>query len=126
MLLVAVIVMEPVEAGALNNPLALMVPPLADQLTEVLVPAATVALHCEVPLGAIAAGLQVTLMAPALAVAGALPPPPHAVSKLTTEHRISRVLKLRLENSLFISHRKIRGKRAILKNRSLRICKGAC
>lgn len=127
MLLVAVIVMEPVETGALNNPLALMVPPLADQFTEALVPACAVALHCEVPFGATVAGLHATLMAPAAAVVDdGLPPPPQAVSKIRTKLRMRPGLNVNPGNSFFISHRKVRGKRAILINRGLRICKRAC
>ena len=54
------------DAGAVNNPLALMVPPLADQFTEEPAPAGTVALHCEVALGATNAGLQETVMPPSI------------------------------------------------------------
>lgn len=85
MLLVAVMVMVPAEAGAFNKPLAFMVPVLADQLTEALMPACAVALHCDVPFGAIVAGVHVTLMAAAATVVGGLPPLPQAVKKQVME-----------------------------------------
>ena len=60
--LVAVTVTEPVEPGAVNSPLALIVPPPADHVTvELKLPVpCTVALHCDVPLGTIVEGSQVT------------------------------------------------------------------
>jgi hypothetical protein len=112
MLLVAVTVMAPVEAGPLNRPLASMVPPLADQFTEGLVPACAVALHFEVPFGPIVAGLHPTLIAPTVVVAGGLPPPPQAVKRQVMEKKMNRALKLNLKNSLVIPHRKGSGKSA--------------
>jgi len=60
--LVAVTVTDPVEPGAVNNPLPLIVPPLAVHVTaELKLPVpCTVALHCEVALGAIVEGLHAT------------------------------------------------------------------
>ncbi len=60
--LVAVTVTDPADPGAVNNPLALIVPPLADQFTvELKLPVpCTVALHCEVALGATVEGLHAT------------------------------------------------------------------
>lgn len=60
--LVAVTVTDPAEPGAVNNPLPLIVPPLAVQVTaepKLPVPC-TVALHCEVAPGAIVEGLHAT------------------------------------------------------------------
>jgi hypothetical protein len=61
-LLVAVTVTDPVELGAVNNPLPLTVPPLAVHVTaEMKLPVpCTVALHCDVALGAIVEGLHAT------------------------------------------------------------------
>jgi len=60
--LVAVTVADPVESGAVNNPLPVIVPPLAVHVTaELKLPVpCTVALHCEVALGATVEGLHVT------------------------------------------------------------------
>ncbi len=60
--LVAVTVTDPAEPGAVNNPLPLIVPPLAVQVTaELKLPVpCTVALHCEDALGAIVEGLHAT------------------------------------------------------------------
>lgn len=61
-MLVAVTFTDPVEPGAVNNPLLLIVPPFAVHVTAELkspVPC-TVALHCEVALGATVEGLHVT------------------------------------------------------------------
>lgn len=60
--LVAVTVIEPVDAGAVKSPLESIVPPLAVHFTaELKLPVpCTVALHCDVALGAIVEGLQLT------------------------------------------------------------------
>lgn len=60
--LVAVTVTDPAELGAVNNPLPLIVPPLAVHFTaELKLPVpCTVALHCDVALGATVEGLQLT------------------------------------------------------------------
>ncbi len=60
--LVAVTVTDPVEPGAVNNPPLLIVPPLAIHVTvELKLPVpCTVALHCDVPPGAIVEGLHAT------------------------------------------------------------------
>jgi hypothetical protein len=60
--LVAVTVTDPVELGAVNNPLPLIVPPLAVHVTaELKLPVpCTVALHCDIALGAIVEGLHAT------------------------------------------------------------------
>lgn len=60
--LIAVTVTDPVEPGAVNNPLPLIVPPLALHVTvELKLPVpCTVALHCEVALGTTVEGLQLT------------------------------------------------------------------
>lgn len=76
LLLVAVMVTDPADAGAVNRPLALMVPLLADQLTVGLVPFCAEALHCEVAPGAIDAGLQDTATPEFVTEEDLLPPPP--------------------------------------------------
>src|SRR5438270_12908446 len=60
--LVAVTVAAPVVAGAVNSPVALMAPSLADHVTaELYFPVPfTVALHCEVALMPTVDGLQTT------------------------------------------------------------------
>ncbi len=60
--LVAVTVTAPAEPGAVNSPVASMLPPLAVHFTvELKLPVpCTVAAHCEVALGAIVEGLQLT------------------------------------------------------------------
>jgi hypothetical protein len=62
--LVAVTVTLLLVSAAVNRPAEVMVPALADHLTEELLPDApvVVALHCEVAPGATDAGLQVTAM----------------------------------------------------------------
>jgi hypothetical protein len=60
--LVAVTVTDPAEPGAINSPLPLIVPALAVHVTaELKLPVpCTVALHCDVVLGATVEGLQLT------------------------------------------------------------------
>src|SRR5579862_5237794 len=104
-LLVAVMVTLPAAAGAVNRPLALMEPPLADHVT--VVPAWAVALHCEVALGGTAEGLQATAMA-ALVVAPIddLLLPPHAM-KEAGRRQVRAVNRIRdLTISFFIPHRR--------------------
>ncbi|HUV97601.1 MAG TPA: hypothetical protein VMV98_09045 [Acidobacteriaceae bacterium] len=60
--LVAVTVIDPIDAGAVNSPLESIVPPLAFHVTvELKLPVpCTVAVHCEVALVAIVDGLHAT------------------------------------------------------------------
>ena len=60
--LVAVTVIEPVDAGAVNNPLESIVPPLAVHFTvELKLPVpCTFSVHCEVAFVAIVDGVQAT------------------------------------------------------------------
>jgi len=70
LVLVAVTVILPGEAGAVSKPLASIVPALADQFTGELTPPWTIAVHWDVAFGAIAAGLQVTATLAALVSMG--------------------------------------------------------
>ena len=75
----------PVEEGAVNSPLEVIVPALADQVTVVPVLLLLLALHCDVVLGAMMAGVHETVTLPL--VLGGAPTvvavfeDPHAVRK---------------------------------------------
>ena len=114
-LLVAVMVMLPVDPGAVNKPLAVIVPPLANQFTGELAP---VAAHCDVPLGATDDGLQLTVIAGSAVAMEGLLPPPHPVHERGMMHsRPANVIE-RPGNPFFIPHRRrLWSERAFSENR---------
>jgi hypothetical protein len=123
-LLVAVTVIFPVDPGAVNTPLASIVPPVADQLTEEFMPPWTVAVHCDFPLGATDEGLQLTAIVGSAVTIGDLLLPPHPVHERGMMHRRTAKELKYLDNSLFIPHRK-RGERTYFEIGSSRLSKGA-
>jgi len=105
-LLVAVTVIFPVDPGAVNTPLALIVPPLADQFTVEFVPAWNVAVHCDVPLGATDEGLQLTAIPGSGVAMEDMLPPPHPTHERGMMHRRPAKEIKCPGNSLFIPHRR--------------------
>src|SRR5579863_5206564 len=106
-LLVAVTVTLPEAAGAVRRPPALMVPLVADQLNEVLAPVETVAVHCEVDLGAMVDGLHETATAAVAEAMGWLEPPQPASGTTTNNARNTKGVK-GFNCKYFIVHRRAR------------------
>src|SRR5579863_5116108 len=106
-LLVAVTVTLPEAAGAVNSPPALMVPLVADQLNEVSAPDETVAVHCDVALGAMVDGLHETATAAGVEAIGWLEPPQPAIRTTTNNARNAKGVK-EFNRRYFMIHRRAR------------------
>jgi hypothetical protein len=106
LVLVAVTVIFPGEAGAVSKPLPSIVPPLADQFTGEPAPPWTIAVHWDVAFGSIAAGLQLTATLAALVSMGDWVPPPHPINAVGIRQANAANRKKGPCNLLFIPHRR--------------------